>query len=457
MYTIYILQCSDKSYYTGLTNDLEKRIWQHETGFFPTCYTFKRRPVKLMWHTFVETAEEGNAMERQIKGWSRKKKEALMNDDINELKRLSNEKKLITQDPSPSSGPMQTEILIIGQGISGTFLSYFLQKSGASFIIIDESKSNTASKAAAGIINPVTGRRIVKTWMIDELLPFALNAYQQIGDELNINCIAQKNIVDFFPTPQMRNAFINKYEEDKQYLNKPADENNWRSYFHYDFGYGEIEPCYLIDVYLLISAFRKKTLAENLLIEERCDMNELIIHENKIEYKNITADKIIFCDGIESYNNPYFKNLPFAPNKGEALIIEIENFSSENIFKKGINLVPLKDNLFWVGSSYEWDFDNDQPTELFRKKTELILKEWIKPDFKIQDHIAAIRPATLERRPFAGFHPLQKNVGIFNGMGTKGCSLAPYFANQLTQNIINNSPLLPEADIVRFAKALSKN
>ena len=352
---------------------------------------------------------------------------------------------------------MNIETLIIGQGISGTFLSYYLQKSGASFIIIDESKLHTASKAAAGIINPVTGRRIVKTWMIDELLPFALNAYQQIGSELNINCIAQKNIIDFFPTPQMRNAFINKYKEDKQYLNKPVDENNWRNYFNYDFGYGEIKPCYLVDVSLLINAFRKKLVDENSLIEERFNMNELIIHENKIAYKNINAEKIIFCDGIESYNNPYFKNLPFAPNKGEALIVEIENFPATNIFKKGINLVPLKDNLFWVGSSYEWNFDNDQPTELFRKKTEMILKEWIKVDFKIHDQIASVRPATLERRPFAGFHPLQKNVAIFNGMGTKGCSLAPFFADQFAQNIIYNSSLLPEVDIIRFAKALKKN
>ena len=52
---------------------------------------------------------------------------------------------------------------------------------------------------------------------------------------------------------------------------------------------------------------------------------------------------------------------------------------------------------------------------------------------------------------------VQKNVGILNGMGTKGCSLAPYFANQLMQHLINNSSLLPEVDILRFAKTLSKN
>ncbi|MBS1915175.1 MAG: GIY-YIG nuclease family protein [Bacteroidetes bacterium] len=93
MYAVYILQCADNSYYTGLTNDIEKRIWQHETGFFPDCYTLKRRPVKLKWFTIVESINEAASLEKQIKGWSRKKKEALVNNDITELKRLSNAKK----------------------------------------------------------------------------------------------------------------------------------------------------------------------------------------------------------------------------------------------------------------------------------------------------------------------------------------------------------------------------
>lgn len=74
MYAVYILLCSDDSYYTGLSNDLEKRTWEHETGFFPNCYTFKRRPIKLVWQTRVDSAEEAIKLELQIKGWSRKKK-----------------------------------------------------------------------------------------------------------------------------------------------------------------------------------------------------------------------------------------------------------------------------------------------------------------------------------------------------------------------------------------------
>lgn len=66
------------------------------------------------------------------------------------------------------------------------------------------------------------------------------------------------------------------------------------------------------------------------------------------------------------------------------------------------------------------------------------------------DHIAAIRPANIQRRPFVGMHPTYTNMGIFNGMGTKGCSLAPYFAEQMTGHILHKTPIENEATIDRF-------
>jgi glycine/D-amino acid oxidase-like deaminating enzyme len=351
---------------------------------------------------------------------------------------------------------MQTDIIIVGQGISGTFLSYYLQKAGVSFIVIDEAKPNTASKAAAGLINPVTGRRIVKTWMIDELMSFAKLAYVEIGNELGVDFFSETNIIDFFATPQMRQAFLQRLDEDKEFLELPDDENSWRSHFNYDFGFGKIEPVYLVSIAKLIAAFRKKLLDQNFLLEDYFDIQQLVLSENKVQYKDIIAEKIVFCDGVESFQNPYFKNLPFAPNKGEALLVEIKDIPDDLIYKKGINLVPLGNQLFWVGSSYEWRFQDDQPTEMFRKKTESILLDWLKANFKVIEHFASVRPATLERRPFVGFHPANKNVGILNGMGTKGCSLAPYFASQLVENIVKQKSIDAGADINRFAKILNK-
>jgi putative endonuclease len=85
-YVVYILECADGSYYTGSTADLNKRLWEHEQGVMPSSYTYGHRPVKLLW-TSEETPRYSEALrwERQIKGWSRAKKQALIRSDFNAI------------------------------------------------------------------------------------------------------------------------------------------------------------------------------------------------------------------------------------------------------------------------------------------------------------------------------------------------------------------------------------
>ncbi|MDF2189399.1 FAD-dependent oxidoreductase [Paraflavitalea sp. CAU 1676] len=351
---------------------------------------------------------------------------------------------------------MHKDILIVGQGICGTFLSWYLEQAGISYLVIDQLQANTASKVAAGIINPVTGRRIVKTWMIEEVMPFAHEAYNSLGAELGITAIEQKSIVDFYATPQMKLAFEKRYQDDQQYLAVPSDENYWRHLFNYDFGYGEIDPCYLIRLQDILPAYRTHLANKDLLREELFEQEHLQVQPDGIRYKDLTASRIIFSDGIAAASNSYFQNLPFALNKGEAVWAEIDGLPATHIFKKGFNLVPWKDNIFWLGSTYLWEFDNDNPTPGFKQFAHNWLLQTVKLPFKILDHKAAVRPATLERRPFVGFHPQYPAIGLFNGMGTKGCSLGPWFARQLVQHLQTGAPLAPEADIRRFQRILTR-
>lgn len=351
---------------------------------------------------------------------------------------------------------MQADYIIVGQGISGTWLSYYLLKEGKKAVVIDKEDPRSPSRISAGIINPVTGRRHVTAWMAKEVLPFAWNAYTELGNELNIHAITQKNIIDFFPTPQMRVSFLQRVEEKGEYLHGFTVEHHFREYFHYDFGYGQVRPVYLAYLETILPAWRKKLNKDGILLEEVFDINKLKIDSGSVRYNDITAEKIIFCDGNGSAESSYFNKLPFAPNKGEVLIAEIPGIPPRKIYKKGIMLVPLADpGLWWVGSSYQWEFENAEPTKEFREKTEALLKSWLKKSFKIVDHFAGIRPATLERRPFVGTHPHFPEIAILNGMGTKGCSLAPYFSKQLVDHLLTSTPITPEADIKRFTRILS--
>ena len=400
---------------------------------------------------------------------------------------------------------MEVDILIVGQGVCGTFLSRELDQAGLSYLVMDDPRPFTASRIAAGIINPITGKRLVKTWIIDDLLPFALRAYQEAGTALGINCIEPIRLIDFFPHPDARITFLARAAESPEHLQLPEDEGACRDYFNYDFGYGLVGPCYLTDLTALMAAVRADLSARGRLLEERFVQEELHLEGQAgqetrdgdqpgqdtghgvryrdqpgqstgygvryrdqpgqdtgygVRYRDIRARRVIFCDGIEGFHRPWFNLLPFSPNKGEALIAHIPPLSPEappkTMFKRGISLIPLGNDLYWVGSSYEWSFKEEGPTAAFRSKTEGILRNWLKVPFTIVDHLAAIRPATLERRPFVGFHPVYPALGILNGMGTKGCSLAPYFARQLANHLTQGSPIHPEADVRRFTRILSR-
>lgn len=350
----------------------------------------------------------------------------------------------------------EAEVLIIGQGLAGSWLSWWLERAGLSYRVVDDADPLSASRHAAGLINPVTGRRMVKTWMIDELMPFAWKAYHEMGQFLQTDLISETSVIDFFPTVQMLQAFQKRYTEDPSCLSPGINANQYNAWFSYDLGWGSIDPCYLVHTEKLLSAWRSHLLDKGYLREETFNMDKLVVKDTGYQYEGLSAHYIIFCDGKGSAGNKFFEKLPFALNKGEGLLVEIEEIPQTAVFKKGMSLVPWKDHVFWVGSSYQWEFSDDKPSENFLNTTENWMRNFLQVPYKIIDHFAAVRPATLERRPFAGFHPRYSGIGILNGLGTKGCSLAPYFAAQLVEKITGHGVIDPLADIKRFQKILMK-
>ena len=351
---------------------------------------------------------------------------------------------------------MQTDVLIVGQGICGTLLSWWLHKEGKSVVVIDDGAENSSSKVAAGIMNPITGRRYVRTWMAEELLDFAKTTYTGLSAYLQAVFLYQRNIIDFFPSAQMRNAFTESMGENESYLRAYPDQNRFNDFFRYDFGCGEIGPAYTVNIQHLLLLWRQKLNEMKALREEKFASDELTLTGDGVAYANINAQKIIFCDGIAAMENRWFSALPFAAIKGEAVLIECNDLPADHLFKRGLMLAPMQQKgLFWVGSSYQWEFENDEPSEQFFTATTAALNHWLKKPYKVLHHKAAVRPATVERRPFVGFHPVHQQVGILNGMGTKGTSLAPFFAHQLAQHLVHNFPIAPQAHVRRFSRILT--
>lgn len=349
----------------------------------------------------------------------------------------------------------QVNYIIVGQGLAGTILAQTLLKQGKSVLIIDDPSLSQSSRIAAGLYNPVVFKRLVKSWMADELLPYMDEFYTEAERLLNIPFYFKKKIVKPFAEEQERILWQKKTNEEVgKYLSKHIFNDFLNNEIYNPLGVSEILYGGNLDTALFLNSFQNNFKQNNFLLEEKFSYNEIFFSEYKVIYKNNEADKIIFCEGYKTIDNPYFSWLPFKLTKGEMITVKIPGFSINEKFvlNKGVFMLPLGNNTFKVGATYEWNDLTEKITE--KGKTELMdkLRKVIKVPFEIINHQVGIRPTVIDRRPLIGLHPEFSFLGVFNGMGTKGVMLAPYFAQQFCKFLNGTAILDKEVDIVRFKK-----
>jgi len=347
---------------------------------------------------------------------------------------------------------MRVDFIIVGQGVAGTLLAHFLRKAGQKVVVFDNDYERAASKVAAGIINPITGRRYVKSWRVDKLLPFAQQTYQQIEQELSVS---------FYQSiPIIRTLFNRKEEEawlartaDPAYEHYILDKTKLGSYGQHTvpaFSYGEVGRTAQVDLATLTEAYRTLLQQNDALRTEVFDYQQLQWNEKGVHYQDVQAKGIVFCEGHQAKDNPFFGYLPFGGAKGEVLDVHIPEIDFEKILKHRVFIVPRQNGLYWIGSTYGWNFDDDAPTEKGRAYLQARLEDVLKVPFEIRGHRAAIRPTVKDRRPFLGLHPKHEQLAIFNGLGTKGASLGPFFARQMADFLLQKQELDEAVDIGRF-------
>jgi len=345
----------------------------------------------------------------------------------------------------------KVDYIIVGQGIAGTFLSWFFLKHNKSFIVIDEKKESSASRVAAGIIHPVTGRRMVKTWMADILLPFCSSTYEEIENHFSVKLFHPLPVAELLSSAREYNDWMSRSEEAemKSYVGNEIAQDLYSEFLHPVFKKIAINKSSWIDISSLLSTFRNLYSAKEILSEEKFEHDQLKLDDGLVEYKNIRADKIIFCEGVEALQNPWWKDLPFLPAKGEVLVIKAE-MELRHVINKKIYILQIGKNIFKAGSTYSWNFQDDSPTAEAKDFLVAQLKSILKIPFEVISHHAAVRPTVKNRRPFLGLHLQYPQVGIFNGLGTKGCLLAPYFAGHLTGFLLGKNELMKEIDVTKM-------
>ena len=352
---------------------------------------------------------------------------------------------------------MHTPVIIVGFGIAGANLAFALQAKGIDFIVIDEYRKNTSSKIAAGLYNPVTGKRVVKTWMADEIFPFADSFYKKAEDKLKIKIRHNRNVYRIFKDIADQNDIITKaYSEKYQgYLNPNFTGEQYKNLLEDEMGGIEVLRSGNLDIKTYLESYQKSLMNEGKFRQEKFIYDDLQHNTSGVIYGDLSADKIIFCEGYRAMQNPFFNWLPYAVTKGEMLRITTD-LPRTHIINKGFFILPDKDEkTFVVGSSYERVI-NEELSEKGKLIVSDKLDALLKGNYEIVGQYAAVRPTVRDRRPFIGKHPEYPALYCFNGMGTKGVTLSPFFANQFTNHLFDDEEINKEANISRNFSLYSK-
>ncbi len=344
------------------------------------------------------------------------------------------------------------DYIIVGAGIAGICFAETAMQNGKSFIIFDNN-SQSSSKIAAGIYNPVILKRFSQVWNATEQLIYSDQFYSQIENKLQVQFDFKLPIVrKFFSIEEQNNWFA---ASDKVNLSPFLSANLLRTSFKgidSPFDYGQVKETGYVNTADLLHHYHSYLFENNLLLKQEFDFNELELQLDFVKYKDTKAKHIIFAEGFGMHDNPYFKYLPLDGTKGEILVIKAPNLDLNCILNASVYIVPLGDHLFKVGATYNWEDKSNIPTA--QGKEELVdkINAVLNCDFEILEHLAGVRPTVKDRRPLVGSHITHKNLHILNGLGTRGVMLGPSLAKDLFDHIENKKPLDSRIDIKRFDK-----
>jgi glycine oxidase len=346
---------------------------------------------------------------------------------------------------------MEIDFLIIGQGLAGTALAYRLEQAGQKIVLIDQPEANKSSRVAAGLYNPVTGRKMVKSWMAEHLFPVIEPFYEELERVSGRQFLTRKKIYRPFLSIEEQNEWMGHSSDPSigMFIEKIFTESQYPE-MRDPFGGVLLKMSGWLNInkfldgmtgYFGDKLFQKK-FEENLL-EKRAD---------GWKYGDISTKNLIFCNGLEALKSRFFNYLPFAPVKGEILEVE-QDFDPDFIANRGVFRVQLSKGVYRVGSTYTWHDLDIGPTDSAKKEILDKLQDLVRvPVSSVISHRTGIRPATKDRKPFLGKHPIEDSVYIFNGFGAKGVSLIPYFSTMMTEYLIKSQPIIAEVDIARYFK-----
>lgn len=349
------------------------------------------------------------------------------------------------------------DYIIIGQGIAGSLLGWELMSRGFEILIIDDGYKTNSSIVAAGIMNPITGMRIVKSWQVDKFLELAKKYYRFLEEQLGVSVFKELEILRLF-----KNAVeVEQWEKRKvdpeyqEYIGKRFEKGAWGEMLKDDFGSFIINGGGSLDTKLFLEVMRKYFKDQGVLHEHELDYKaiELEDEDQGVRYGDVRGRKMIFCEGYKVIENPWFADLAWVPAKGEMLTVKLDSALPERIINQGKWLMPVGEGKYRAGATYNWENLDCSSTEAGRAEIVEDLRAILKEDkfdkMTVVEQLAGVRPCTRDMKPYVGLHKEHKCLGIFNGLGSKGTLMGPYYAQAMGEFLQSGKVLDSEVSVER--------
>ncbi len=344
------------------------------------------------------------------------------------------------------------DLIIVGQGIAGSVLALTFLEQGKKILVIDKDRPVTSSKVAAGLYNPITGRKPTLTWNAALFFPYMRKFYQRWQEILQVKFLHEM--------PVFRPAADVEALNDMSSLSAKEGISDFMELAHYPLFdrvlQGQSHGCSTkfsgyVDTESFLKAVRTYLRSNEILLENEFLVDQdLMIKEDEISWMGFAARYLVFCEGHRMQHNPFFNYLPLRPNKGQIEDIQTQELPKDIILNRGVFAVPIGNGFYRVGATYSWDLSHENPENSAKDDNEEKFNKLISIRYEHHRSRAAIRPATLDRKPLIGTHPKYSALGIFNGMGSKGVSMSPYLALHFYKHLMEGEGLMPETNISRF-------
>ena len=345
------------------------------------------------------------------------------------------------------------DFLVIGHGIAGATLAYVLRQRSHRVLVYDPGQTNSASNVAAGLMNPVAGKRFALTWRAAELLPFSAAFYRELEQRFNQPFFTEMPILKLFASLEEQNAVLAR-----------SADNPWGDFVagfatadpdlpgvHCPFGGAWLRHGGHVAVRELLAALAAEGRREGWLRAEKFDWTQLATDPAGATYAGqVRARHVICCEGAAAVHNPYFAWLPLTPNQGEVLDVECAGLSNSQVLNRGAYVVPVGAARFRVGATYRWPPFTDGPTAVGREELAARLAIITDLPFTVVEQRTGVRPAVRDRRPLLGPHPAVPALSFCGGYGSKGVMLAPRLAVLLADWLENQAEIWPDVSLLRY-------